>query len=318
MGKRDYVDDRDAQVSAMDNWIAGQEAMTPSAERKDMDVTSLAHARPKSPLSAGSSERGGGNPASAQRVEQLSDTVALYLGDCLDVLPEVAPADLVATDPPYLNLTGGAVLPQGGVGSRKTISKTLGDEWGAHLEWASLAEAKAKKGLLVFCSHQGIVETRQAFTARPLALVTWYKRNTPAALKGVPRHTAEFVWVLATGGGLEWHKLDSTVIDIPNINAGCVSTGERLTNPDGSVAHPSQKPLALMEKLLAVGGESVLDPFMGTGTTGVAAVKSGRSFVGIERDPKYFDLACKRIEDALSRPDMFAPRPLTLKQESFL
>ena len=53
----------------------------------------------------------------------------------------------------------------------------------------------------------------------------------------------------------------------------------------------------------------ILDPFMGSGTTGVAAVKLGRKFIGIEIEPKYFDIACKRISDALKQPDMFVEQP---------
>ncbi len=242
----------------------------------------------------------------------------LYLGDCLEILPTLPKVDAVITDPPYLNLTGGGNLPQGGVGGRNKDSITLGDEWGASLEWAPLAQALAAKGLMVFCGHQGVCETRAAFSsARSLALVTWYKRNTPAAMKWVPRHTAEFIWILATGGGLDWHRI-STVIDIPNINAGCVSTGERLTKPDGSVAHPSQKPLQLMRWLLGVNPASVLDPFMGTGTTGVACALSGRSsFVGIEREPKYFDIACRRIEQAYAQGRLF-DGPTVQEQTAFL
>lgn len=249
---------------------------------------------------------------------QIGDAT-LYLGDCMDILPTIGRVDAVITDPPYLNLQGGAVLPQGGVGERKRASTTLGDEWGAHMAWAPLAQSLASKGLIVFCSHQGVCETRAAFPGcRSIALLTWYKRNTPAAMKWVPRHTAEFAWVLVTGGGLEWHRLDTTVMDVPNLNAGCVSTGERLTNPDGSVAHPSQKPLQLMQWLLGVSPKSVLDPFMGTGTTGVAAVMRGAKFIGIEREPKYFDIACKRIEQAVAQGRLFDERPAVQIQESLL
>lgn len=242
------------------------------------------------------------------RVETIGDAT-LYMGDCMEVMPGLQPVDLVATDPPYLNLTGGASLPQGGVGSRRRDSITLGDEWGAHLRWAPLAEKLAAKGLMVFCSHQGVCETRAAFTGWPIALLTWYKRNTPAAMKGVPRHTAEFVWVFTTGGGLQWHRLDSTVADVPNLNAGCVSTGERVTNADGSVAHPSQKPLRLMAWLLGVGATSVADPFMGSGTTGVAAIQLGQRFIGIEREQRHFDLACRRIEEAWKQRPLFDTAP---------
>ena len=73
--------------------------------------------------------------------------------------------------------------------------------------------------------------------------------------------------------------------------------------------HPTQKPLAVMNHLvdsLAAPGAAVLDMFMGSGTTGVAAVQMGRRFIGIEREPKYFEIACKRLEDAQRVQDMFA------------
>ena len=64
--------------------------------------------------------------------------------------------------------------------------------------------------------------------------------------------------------------------------------------------------------------ESILDPFMGSGTTGVAAIQLGRKFIGIEREPKYFDIACKRIEQAVAQGQLFAPEPMKQVQESFL
>lgn len=76
---------------------------------------------------------------------------------------------------------------------------------------------------------------------------------------------------------------------------------------DGAV-HPTQKPLALIKwciKYLPPTAQTILDPFMGSGTTGVACAKMGRKFIGIEREPEYFDIACKRIEDAYKQPDLF-------------
>ena len=76
--------------------------------------------------------------------------------------------------------------------------------------------------------------------------------------------------------------------------------------------HPTQKPLRLVSDWLRAFsdfGETILDPFMGSGTTGVAAVKLGRKFIGIEIEPKYFDIACRRIDEALRSPDMFIERP---------
>ena len=71
--------------------------------------------------------------------------------------------------------------------------------------------------------------------------------------------------------------------------------------------HPCEKPVAVMEWCLGFlpNAETILDPFMGSGTTGVACVKLGRKFTGIELDPDYFEIACKRIEEAYKQPDMF-------------
>lgn len=82
--------------------------------------------------------------------------------------------------------------------------------------------------------------------------------------------------------------------------------------------HPTEKPVPLMADLVSLytnPGDLVLDPFMGSGTTGVACLKLGRRFVGIERDPKFFDLACERIEQAAAQPDLFTPQPKA-RQES--
>lgn len=85
--------------------------------------------------------------------------------------------------------------------------------------------------------------------------------------------------------------------------------------------HPTTKPLELMEwciQQLPHESSVVLDPFMGSGTTGVACVKLGRKFVGIEIEPKYFDIACKRISSALKQPDFFVEKPKPAKQEALL
>lgn len=65
-----------------------------------------------------------------------------------------------------------------------------------------------------------------------------------------------------------------------------------------------------------MGGETVLDPFMGSGTTGVACANLGRKFIGIEIEPKYFDIACRRIEKAYKQPDFFIEKPAPAKQEA--
>ena len=86
---------------------------------------------------------------------------------------------------------------------------------------------------------------------------------------------------------------------------------------DGKV-HPTQKPVALMEWCLGFlpDAKTILDPFMGSGTTLVACAKMGRKGIGIELDPGYFDIACRRVEEAYRHPDMFVAPPKPAKQEA--
>lgn len=88
----------------------------------------------------------------------------------------------------------------------------------------------------------------------------------------------------------------------------------------GERFHPTQKPVGLMAWCLEQAGdaETILDPFMGSGTTGVACVNLGRKFIGIEIEPRYFDIACKRIAEAYRQPRLFAEPRAVPKQETFL
>jgi DNA modification methylase len=82
--------------------------------------------------------------------------------------------------------------------------------------------------------------------------------------------------------------------------------------------HPTQKPIELMKWCLGFVKGTILDPFMGSGTTGVACAKLGRKFIGIEIEPKYFDIACRRIEKAYAQPDFFVEKPAAPKQEALI
>ena len=90
-------------------------------------------------------------------------------------------------------------------------------------------------------------------------------------------------------------------------------------NMDGGKQHPTQKPVALMRWCLEFlpDAETILDPFMGSGTTLVACAKMGRKGIGIELDPDYFDIACKRVEEAYAQPDLFVAPPTKPEQTGF-
>lgn len=220
------------------------------------------------------------------RVEHLADGVTLYLGDCRDILPTLGKVDAVVTDPPY------------GLGDKLKI--------GGFKQWP-LMRASMKNA-------------------------TWDNQISDAIPAALELAGAAIVWggnyyeLPPVRGWLIWDKIVRkfssghvemawTTIDQPT-RAFNYAHGELAS--EGKF-HPTQKPLPLMTWCLGFlpNAHTILDPFMGSGTTGVAAVQLGRKFIGIELDPGYFDIARRRISDALARPDLFIPTPAPkAKQEA--
>jgi len=122
---------------------------------------------------------------------------------------------------------------------------------------------------------------------------------------------------------LVWDKLNAvrTMADVELAWTNLDKPAKRFSAPVGvhEWGHPTEKPLGLMAwclDQLPKDAKRILDPFMGSGTTGVASVKCGREFVGIEVEPKYFDIACRRIDEALKQPDMLVERAPVPTQSS--
>lgn len=226
-----------------------------------------------------------------------SGGITLYHGDCLEIMPELPEVDLVITDPPYVGLSPTRIhVSTSHVGKAHRPGKTVGDPWKANFDWCPAARAKAKLGVIVFSSFKSLPETAIAFDGmKRVALVAWHRRNAPLAVNNVPRFTEEYIWLLESAPGLKWKAIGSTLLDIPTLTTGCMASDERLTDEGGAALHPCQKPLQVMSRLLAVGGESVLDPFAGTGTTLVAAKLLGRPAIGIEIEEKYCEMAVARL-----------------------
>ena len=112
----------------------------------------------------------------------------------------------------------------------------------------------------------------------------------------------ERIWVFSNVG-LRGLTFETSVWDVP-----IIPTWARKE-------HKNEKPLALMTRLIAwISGGTILDPFMGSGTTGVACLRLGRRFIGIEIEPKYFDIACRRIEEEHKRPRLSLPEPKRAEQ----
>ena len=245
------------------------------------------------------------------RIEIIGDCT-LYLGDCLEVMPTLGKVDAVVTDPPYVGLKGGFDHYQThNLAPSKVKTSAVGDPWSASFEWLPHAKELASRCIVAFCGYSDVATLK---TAADLDgwLVTWAFNNSAPSMRNAPWFRNEFAWVLKTGKGT-WRKIP-TVIHHPKLNAGCAGSPERLLKPDGTAAHPTQKPIAVVSKLIIPEAATILDPFMGSGTTGVACVKLGRKFIGIELDEGYFDIACKRIAEAYRQPDFFVERPKPAEQ----
>ena len=221
---------------------------------------------------------------------QIGDAT-LYLGDCMDILPTLDKVYAVITDPPY------------GIGFKSSQPKAI--DYG--LIYGD-AEPFDPSPLLLF---ENLVLWGGNNFANKLPIGGWFvwdKRVSEAADKmmGSP---FELAWVS-----------NKKKYKIARIQHGGAKNADALNGDVANAArfHPTQKPVALMKWCIDQVGnpETILDPFMGSGTTGVAAIQLGRKFIGIEREPKYFDIACKRIEQAVAQGQLFAPEPTKQTQEA--
>ena len=206
----------------------------------------------------------------------------LILGDCRDVLPTLPKHDLLLTDPPY------------GLGKRMQ-----GGTWGSAQKYKDLVvwDERPDDGLMMYlvsASKNSVIWGGNYFSFPPSRCwIVWDKQNAVPTMADCE---------------MAWTNFDANT--------------KRISLPVGSHAsgHPSEKPVRLMEWSLraanAVG--NVLDPFMGSGTTGVACARMGLQFTGVERDRQYFDIACERIDNAYRQAPMVFDAPRKQVQEELI
>lgn len=237
------------------------------------------------------------------RVEIIGDAT-LYLGDCLEILPTLVSVDAVITDPPYSdNAHRMARTNKGAVAGVVLVTFACLD--GEAFDAVMSACLVASDGWVVAtCDYKHAARYYEA--AEFVRLGAWVKLNPmPQISADRPGQGFETVLILHAGKRSKvWNRGGgSGVWTFPVVNGGEV---------------PTQKPLALAASFVAdftQAGEIVGDPFMGSGTTGVACVLAGRRFIGIEQDAGRFDIACRRIEQAYAQRPLFEPEPATKSEQ---
>jgi DNA modification methylase len=215
----------------------------------------------------------------------------LILGDCLEVMPLLGKVDAVVTDPPY------------GIRADEAAAKNKG-KWG----WKDYGESqwdRERPSPEIFAAILGLSKDQ----------IIWGGNYFADLLPPTMR------WLSWDKGQRDFSLADMELAWTSQQQAARTFTYARAKAINDGKVHPTQKPVALMEWCLGFlpNAQTILDPFAGSGTTGVACQKMGRSFIGIERDPDYFEIMCTRIEAAMRQPDLFiAPPAPDPKQEQLL
>lgn len=218
------------------------------------------------------------------RTEILAEGVTLHMGDCRELLPTLPRADAVVTDPPY-----GIGEARNDNASRSCLAQS--QDYG-RAEWDDKPPDAATIALVRAAGRWQVIFGGNYFDLPPSSCwLVWDKQNgendfadCELAWTNLPKAVRRIYW--------RWH--------------GMIRRGDDVRE------HPTQKPEGVMKWCigqLPSDCRTICDPFMGSGTTGVAAVNMGRRFTGIEIEPKYYDIARRRISDALARPDMFIEKP---------
>lgn len=221
------------------------------------------------------------------RKEQLADDVVVYCGDAREIVPTLGAIGTLCTDPPY-----GMAFRSNYRTERHAAIQNDGDD--AALVWACSIPVEHSR--YIFCRWDNLIISP---VPKPKSMVTWVKNNWSMGDLDHEHGRQTEVALFYPGQKHRFPKgRPNDVIIAPRT---------------GNSHHPTEKPVQLMIAVLEWTEGTVLDCFCGSGTTGVAAARLGRSFIGIELDPGYFDIACRRVSDELRRPTFLvdrAPKPI--------
>lgn len=254
----------------------------------------------------------------------MTKNYRLYCGNCLEVMKQIPPNtfDMIFADPPYMLSNGGITCHNGQVTSVNKgewdKSNRIENDFEFHKKWLSLCKNLLKNNGTIWVSgtYHSIYAcgfNMQLLGYHILNDITWFKPNAS------PNMSCRYF--TASHENLIWARKDKKTKHLFNYEAmkngnfpndfikkpytqmrsvWAISTPSKHEKNFGK--HPTQKPLALLERMVLAStnkGDLILDPFMGSGTTGVAAIKLGRKFVGIEQDKNFMTLAEKRIQNEI-------------------
>ena len=233
------------------------------------------------------------------RKEILAEGVEIWLGDCREVLPLIGKVDAVVTDPPYGNRHSGDSSRFSGGQTRRGRGSSHG---------RIVGDGRPFDPSHIFLGSTQIIWGANYFpqALQPGSFLVWAKRRP-------------FTYGTFLGDGeVAWFSRGTGVYLFEFIFAGSSAAIEYTADAYAQSAHPFQKPIELMKWCLekVPDADTILDPYMGSGTTGVACVNLGRKFIGVEIEERYFSIARRRISEALRQPRLPLSEPVKAVQES--
>jgi hypothetical protein len=277
------------------------------------------------------------------RVERIGDAT-LMLGDCRDILPTLSGVDCVVTSPPYDGIRdyGESFIPldwrsviaglagalnKGGVIVWNVADQTVdGSETGTSFRQALHAIDCGLRlhDTMIYCK-EGVTFPDNNRYHPAFEYMFVFSKDAPKAFNGIRDWKNK--WAGTSMHGTD-RLADGSTKAISQMGQPVPQYGLRrnwwvMSNPHtGETAgHPAPMPFKMASDHIetwSVQGDTVLDPFLGSGTTGLASAKLGRKFIGIEIEESYFDIACRRIEQSYKQPDLFITKPAPAIQDALL
>lgn len=243
----------------------------------------------------------------------------LILGDCLEEMAHLETVDHIITDPPYEqslhDAKNSATRPLRTDGRAELSGLEFAGIDGIRSTFVDLSHPLCRGWFIAFCTAEGVARWADVINPSPMKYkraCVWIKPDSTPQLNGQgPGQGAEnFVTAWAGSGYSRWNA------------GGKRGVYKHMTNPtDRHGGHPTEKPWRLMREILhdfTKPDDLILDPFMGSGATLVAAALTGRRAIGIERNPAYFEMAVNRVTKAVSSAAAIGPQIAPQVQDSLI